>query len=40
MFDETDIPDWEFEAISQVESRWDISGTEAENFLVNEGVLD
>lgn len=32
-------PEWELEAIADVSDRWEIDGTEAENFLVNVGVL-
>ena len=34
------VPQWEFEAIFEVSERWDICGTEAENFLVRAGVFD
>ena len=34
-----DIPRWELDAIAEIEIRWGIDGTEAENFLVQEGVF-
>ena len=31
-------PQWELEMIADVADRWDIRGTEAENFLISAGA--
>lgn len=33
-------PQWEFDAIIDVAERFGISGTEAENFLIEVGLFD